>query len=79
MEILTIKDKIIENDNIKTIFWSFDISNEYVESYEIQGILEVEEELKYTNDDSLIQFLETKLNIQGFKNQCYLDLGIEQP
>ncbi len=77
METLTIINKTIEDDIVKVINWSYDISNEYVESYQIQGIFEVKENLVYHNDENLINYLETKLDIEGFKKQCYMDLEID--
>lgn len=76
MEILNIINKTIEDNIVKIINWSYDISNEYVESYQIQGAFEVKENLVYDNDENLITYLETKLDIEGFKKQCYIDLQI---
>lgn len=76
MEILNIINKTIEDNIVKIINWSYNISNEYVESYQIQGAFEVKENLVYHNDENLITYLETKLNIEGLKKQCYIDLQI---
>lgn len=76
MEILNIINKTIEDNIVKIINWSYDISNEYVESYQIQGAFEVKENLVYHNDENLITYLETKLDIEGLKKQCYIDLQI---
>lgn len=77
METIVIVNKVIINSLIKEISWKYEISNEQVYSYEIQGTFILEEGLELMSDELLIEYLKTNLDIEGFKKQCYSDLGLD--